>query len=51
VRNLLPFLTKVGAVRAEDLDIDTLEGRLRDEVVELGGIQLLPPLIGAWTRV
>jgi SAM-dependent methyltransferase len=51
VRNLLPFLTRLGAVTPDDIDIDTLEERLRSEVVERDGIQLLPPLIGAWTRV
>jgi SAM-dependent methyltransferase len=51
VRNLLPFLTKVAGITAEQLDIDSLEDRLRTEVVSQDGIQLLPPLIGAWTRV
>lgn len=50
VRSLLPFLTRAGVVRPDDIDIDTLEERLRREVAELGGVQLLPPLIGAWTR-
>lgn len=51
VRNLLPFLTRVGAVTPDQIGIDTLEERLRSEVVDRDGIQLLPPLIGAWTRV
>ena len=50
VRSLLPFLEKVGAVTAAEIDIDTLEDRLRDEVVAVNGIQILPSLIGAWTR-
>jgi SAM-dependent methyltransferase len=50
LRSLLPFLEGVGAVTSEEVDIDTLAHRLRDEVVEHGRIQMLPPLIGAWTR-
>ena len=51
VRSLLPFLTQVGATTPDQIDIDTLEDRLRAEVVEQNGIQILPPLVGAWTRL
>jgi SAM-dependent methyltransferase len=51
VRSLLPFLRQVGALTAEEVDIETLEDRLRAEVVEQGGIQILPALIGAWARI
>lgn len=51
VRNLLPFLTKMAGITPEQLGLETLEDRLRAEVVAQDGIQLLPPLIGAWTRV
>ncbi len=50
VRSLLPFLEQIGAVTAAEVDIDTLEARLRDEVVAVNGIQILPLLFGAWTR-
>ena len=50
VRSLLPFLEQIGAVTAAEVDIDTLEDRLRDEVVAVNGIQILPSLFGAWTR-
>jgi SAM-dependent methyltransferase len=50
VRSLLPFLEQVGAVTADEVEIDTLEDRLRTEVVEREGIQILPALIGAWAR-
>lgn len=50
VRSLLPFLERVGAVTAAEVDIDTLEARLRDEVVAVNGIQILPSLLGAWTH-
>jgi hypothetical protein len=50
VRNLLPMLTEVAGITAEQLGIDTLEDRLRAEVVGMHGVQLLPPLVGAWAR-
>lgn len=51
VRSLLPFLERVGAVRRDEVDIDTLEDRLRAEVAEQDGIQLLPAIVGAWARI
>jgi hypothetical protein len=52
VRSLLPFLRQVGAVTAEEeVDIETLQDRLRAELVGQGGIQILPALIGAWARI
>jgi 2-polyprenyl-3-methyl-5-hydroxy-6-metoxy-1,4-benzoquinol methylase len=51
VRSLLPFLEQMGAVTAAEVDVDSLEERLRAEVVESGGIQQLPPVIGAWSRL
>ena len=50
VRSLLPFLERVGAVRPDEVDIDTLEERLRAEVAGQDGIQLLPAIVGAWAR-
>jgi SAM-dependent methyltransferase len=50
VRSLLPFLQRLGAVRPEDVDIDTLEARLRAEVIDQDGIQLLPAIVGAWSH-
>jgi SAM-dependent methyltransferase len=50
VKSLLPFLEEVGAVDPGLVDIDTLEDRLRGEVVAVDGIQLLTAVIGAWTR-
>lgn len=51
VRSLLPFLVQVGAAAPDQVDLETLEDRLRAEVVQRNGIQILPPLIGAWARV
>ena len=33
-----------------DVDIDTLEARLRAEVTAQAGIQLLPAIVGAWSH-
>jgi SAM-dependent methyltransferase len=50
VRSLLPFLERHGVVTAEQVDVDTLEARLRSEVVDAGAVQLLPSVVGAWSR-
>ncbi len=51
VRSLLPFLEHLGTASAEEVEIDTLEERLRAELLAQDGIQILPPLIGAWARI
>jgi hypothetical protein len=50
VRSLLPFLQRLGAVRPEDVEIDTLEARLRAEVIDQDGIRRLPAIVGAWSH-
>jgi len=50
VRSLLPFLEQTGLVRAGEVDVDTLEERLRAEVVSQDGVQLLPAIVGAWAH-
>jgi SAM-dependent methyltransferase len=50
LRSLLPFLERAGPVRADEVDLDTLEDRLRAEVVDQDGVQLLPAIVGAWAR-
>ena len=50
LRSLLPFLEQMGAVTAEEADVDTLEDRLRAEVVAQDGVQILPTVVGAWAR-
>ena len=50
LRSLLPFLEQLGVVTADEVEIDTLADRLRDEVVERNGVQFLAPLIGAFAR-
>jgi SAM-dependent methyltransferase len=48
-RSLLPFMEQLGTVTAAEADIDTLEDRLRAEVVEHDAVQILPSVIGAWS--
>ena len=50
VRSLLPFMEQVGVVPPGSVEVDSLEERLRAEVVERDGIQQLPSVIGAWSR-
>jgi ubiquinone/menaquinone biosynthesis C-methylase UbiE len=50
MRSLAPFLERLGLVQADELDIDTLADRLRAEVTAVDGIQILPAVVGAWTR-
>jgi predicted N-acetyltransferase YhbS/SAM-dependent methyltransferase len=50
VRSLLPRLEQTGAVTAAEVDVDTLENRLRSEIVSERGVQILPTVIGAWSR-
>ncbi len=49
-RTLLPLMLKVGVATAEDVQIDTLASRMRDETVAKNAVLVLPPFIGAWAR-
>jgi hypothetical protein len=50
IRSLLPSLERSGRVRAEDVEVETLAARLRAEVVDSQGVQILPTVIGAWSH-
>ena len=50
VRSTLPMMEKFGVATADEVGIDTLADRLRDEVVQSGGCMTLPALVGSWTR-
>jgi hypothetical protein len=43
-------LVGAGMVRPDEVGIDTLEDRLRAEVADQDGVQLLPAIVGAWAR-
>ena len=50
LRSALPKLIEYGIATAEEIDIDTYERRLRDEVVGQRGILMRPPMVSAWAR-
>ncbi len=50
VRTLLPQLEALGVATAEDVQIETLEERMRLDLARTGGVMQSPLLIGAWTR-
>jgi ubiquinone/menaquinone biosynthesis C-methylase UbiE len=50
IRSLLPTMVKHGVATADEIELDTLADRLRQEVVSASGVIVLPPLVGAWTR-
>ena len=50
LRSLLPTLSRAPGFDATRIEVDSLAERLRAEVIALEGVQLLPALIGAWTR-
>ena len=49
-RSLLPVMEKTGVATAEQVQVDTLAARLRDEALEKDATLVLPPFVGAWTR-
>ena len=51
VRSPMPLILKAGLASADEIGIDTLEERLRREVVAANGVIRLPELINAWARV
>ncbi len=51
IRTLLPLIVKFGIATAEEVGIDTLEERFRDEVVSQGGVVTTWGFITAWARL
>lgn len=51
VRSLLPAMERTGVATAAEVEVETLAARLRGEAVENGACFVLPPLVGAWTRL
>lgn len=49
-RMMLPQAEALGAIRAEEVQIDTLEERMRADLARTGGVMSTPLLIGAWAR-
>ena len=50
VRTLIPVIERAGLATAAEIDIDTLEERMRSEVVSAGAVLISPPFVGAWAR-
>jgi len=50
-RSLLPTFAEMGLVAPDAIDLDTLEDQLREEIVSANGVQPLPTVYGAWTRL
>ena len=51
VRTLIPQLEALGVATAEQIQIDTLEARMRADLAKTGGVMSTPLLIGAWSRL
>jgi SAM-dependent methyltransferase len=50
VRTLIPLIERAGLATETEIDIETLEERLRSEVVSSGAIIVTPPFVGAWAH-
>jgi hypothetical protein len=50
LRSLMPFLERTTGLDPDEVQIDTLADRMRDDAVAGGRVQLLPIVIGAWAR-
>jgi SAM-dependent methyltransferase len=50
VRSLLPRMVDLGITTAGEVGIDTLEDRLREEVLRVGGFTVSPMMYGAFGR-
>ena len=50
-RMLLPQAEALGVISAEEVQIDTLEERMRADLTGTGGVMSTPLLIGAWARL
>ena len=51
VRTLIPHLEALGVATAEEIQINTLEERMRADLARTGGVMSTPLLIGAWARL
>jgi ubiquinone/menaquinone biosynthesis C-methylase UbiE len=49
-RTLLPLMQRTGVATAEEVEVDTLAARIREEAVAKNATLVSPILIGAWTR-
>jgi hypothetical protein len=50
VRTFIPLARQFGIVTEEEIDMETLAERLREETVRHGGAARLPVVVSAWAR-
>jgi SAM-dependent methyltransferase len=50
LRSVMPLLERFGVATAEEVDVDTYAGRVREEVVAQHSYVVLPLMVGAWTH-
>jgi len=50
LQNLLPTIERLKVTSTAELDIESLEERMREEAAACQGIALSPALVGAWSR-
>lgn len=50
VRIFLPLIQKFGIATEQDIGMETLAERLREETVNRGGVARGPVLVSAWVR-
>ncbi len=50
-QSVLPLLEHYGIATAEEVDVETIPRRVRDEIVASKRPVVIPPHIGAWTRI
>jgi len=50
ISSLLPVLERHGIAKSDEVGIETLAARLREELTDRNAVSILPSLVGAWTR-
>ncbi|HYJ33894.1 MAG TPA: class I SAM-dependent methyltransferase [Candidatus Binatia bacterium] len=50
LRSLMPMLQQRAGVDPDEVQVDTLASRLREDVARVQGIHILPIMFGAWSR-
>jgi hypothetical protein len=50
IRSIVPMIEQYGVASADDLSVDTLERRLRDQVVSLHATVVFSAIVSAWSR-
>jgi ubiquinone/menaquinone biosynthesis C-methylase UbiE len=51
LRSLLPMAERLGVATAAEVQIETMEERLREDVLRNDAVIVLPSLVGAWARI